>query len=132
MKRKTLESKKDSRTKKPKLEDIFPIDNFIQNPGYQLISRNIFQYLKLEDFSNCCLVSKGWNHFIEEDKYLANIQLTEVMSLYSKGSWIEGYGPFHFVCEKGSLRIVKLFLDNKKKMDIDANAQDDEGLTPLH
>merc|ERR1712062_216476 len=81
---------------KKKLEEVFPIDTLIQNPGYQLISRNIFKYLKLKDFSNCCLVSKGWKQFIEEDNYLANVQLTEVMSLYSKRNYIGGYSPFHF------------------------------------
>ena len=121
-----------SQDKRAKLEEFFPIDTFLQNPGYWMISRNIFKYLKLEDFSNCCLVSKGWKKFIDGDKYLAKVQLTEVMSLYSKGSWIEGYTPFHFVCHSGSLRIVKLFLDNKKKMVIDVNVQDDKGLTPLH
>ena len=50
-------------TKNENLE-VFPIDTFIQNPGYDLISRNIFKYLKLKDFSNCCLVSKGWKRFI--------------------------------------------------------------------
>ena len=124
-----------SGTKKTILEEGFPIDTFIQNPGYQLISRNIFKYLKLKDFSNCCLVSKGWKQFIDEDKYLAKVQLTEVLSLYFKGKYNipgPGFTPFHFVCQSGSLRIVKLFLDNEKKMDIDVNAPDDEGLTPLH
>ena len=121
-----------SGTKKTILEEGFPIDTFIQNPGYQLISRNIFKYLKLKDFSNCCLVSKGWKQFIEEDNYLANVQLTEVMSLYSKRNYIGGITPFHFVCGYGSVRIVKLFLDNKNKMDIDVNAKDDTGLTPIH
>ena len=71
-------------TKKPKLEEVFPIETLLQNPGYDLISRNIFKYLKLKDFSHCCLVSKGWKQFIDDDKYLANVQLTEVVSLYSK------------------------------------------------
>ena len=132
MKRKTLESKQDSQTEKPKFEEVFPIETFIQNPGYWMISRNIFKYLKLKDFSNCCLVSKGWKQFLDDDKYLANVQLTEVVSLYSKGNYIGGYSPFHFVCHNGSLRIVKLFLDNKKKLDIDVNARDDNGCTPLH
>ena len=70
-----------SRTKKAKLEEVFPINTLIQNSGYQLISRTIFKYLKLKDFSNCCLVSKGWKRFIDEDKYLANVQLTEVFIL---------------------------------------------------
>ena len=133
-KRKNSDSKQVSRTKKPKLEEVFPIETFLQNPGYELISRNIFKYLKLEDFSNCRLVSKGWKQFIDEDKCLANVQLAEVMLLYSKGNYIQGYTPFHFVCHEGSVRIVKLFLDNKKKMDIDVNvnAQDDIGWTPLH
>ena len=133
-KRKNSDSKQVSRAKKPKLEEVFPIETFLQNPGYELIARNIFKYLKLKDFSNCRLVSKGWKQFIDKDKYLANVQLTEVMSLYSKGNYIQGYTPFHFVCHEGSVRIVKLFLDNKKKMDIDVNvnAQDDIGWTPLH
>jgi len=123
-----------SRDKKAKSEDFFPIETFLQNPGYQLISRNIFKYLKLKDFSNCCLVSKGWKQFIDEDKYLANVQLTEVVSLYSKAKekYVPGFTPFHFVCQSGSLRIVKLFLDNKKKIDIVVNAQDENGWTPLH
>jgi len=54
------------------------------------------------------------------------------MLLYSKRNNIGGPTPFHFVCEKGSLRIVKLFLDNKNKMVIDVNAKDDFGWTPLH
>ena len=131
-KRKILECKQVSRTKKPKLEEVFPIETFIQNPGYELILRNILKYLKLKDFSNCCLVSKGWKRFINEDKYLANVQLTEVMSLYSKGNYWQGFTLFHFVCQRGSLRIVKLFLDNKKKMEIDVNVQDDDGYSPLH
>ena len=39
-KRKNLDSEQVSQTEKPKLEEVFPIDNLIQNPGYQLISRN--------------------------------------------------------------------------------------------
>ena len=121
-----------SRNSKNQNLEVFPIETFLQNPGYDLISRNIFKYLKLPDFDNCRLVSKGWKQFIDEDKYLANVQLTEVISFYSKEDYPEEFTPFHFVCESGSLRIVKLFLDNKKKMDIDVNAQDDEGMTPLH
>ena len=121
-----------SQDKRAKLEEFFPIDTFLQNPGYWMISRNIFKYLKLEDFSNCCLVSKGWKQFIDGDKYLAKVQLTEAMSLYSEGIYRQGFTPFHFVCRSGSLRIVKLFLDNKKKLEIDVNAQDDDGWTPLH
>ena len=63
---------------------------------------------------------------------MANVQLIEVMSLYSKGNYIQEYTPFHFVCYKGSVRIVKLILDNEKKMGIDVNAQDEQGCTPLH
>ena len=128
--KKNSDFKQVSETKVPKLEEFFPIDTFIQNPGLQLISRNIFKYLKLKDFSNCYLVSKGWKQFIDEDKYLANVQLTEVMSLYSKRKYRQEFTPFHYVCKRGSLRIVKLFLDNKKKMAIDVNAQY-EGWTPL-
>ena len=131
-KRKNSGSKQVSRTKKPKLEEVFPIETFLQNPGYELISRNIFKYLKLEDFSNCRLVNKGWKQFIDEDKCLANVQLTEVMSVYSKRKHYPRFTPFHFVCRYASVRIVKLFLDNKKKMEIDVNAQDDQGWTPLH
>ena len=131
-KRKNFDSNQVSQTKKPKLEQVFPIETFLQNPGYQLIARNIFKYLKLKDFSNCCLVSKGWKQFIDGDKYLANVQLTEVMSLYSERKYRQGFTLFHFVCYWGSLRIVKLFLDNKKKMDIDVNASDDVAWTPLH
>ena len=118
-----------SRNSKNQNLEVFPIETFLQNPGYDLISRNIFKYLKLPDFDNCRLVSKGWKQFIDEDKYLANVQLTEVMSLYSKRG---GFTPFHFVCGYGSVRIVKLFLDNKHKMDIDVNAKDDTGWTPLY
>ena len=110
-KRKNSDSKQVSRTKKPKLEEVFPIETFLQNPGYELISRNIFKYLKLEDFSNCRLVSKGWKQFIDEDKCLANVQLTEVMSLYSKGKYYPRFTPFHFVCYRGSIRIFKLFFE---------------------
>ena len=74
MKRKTLESKQDSQTEKPKFEEVFPIETFIQNPGYWMISRNIFKYLKLEDLLTCRLVSKFWKQFIDEDNYLANVQ----------------------------------------------------------
>ena len=102
MKRKNSDSKQVSRTKKTKLEEVFPIETFLQNPGYQLISRNIYKYLKLKDFSNCCLVSKGWKQFIDEDKSLANVQLTEAMSMYSKRKSIQGFTPFHFACQKGS------------------------------
>merc|ERR1712095_134224 len=80
-KKKNSDPRQVSRTKKPNSEEVFPIETFLQNPGYELISRNIFKYLKLKDFSNCCLVSKGWKRFIDEDKYLAKIQLTKV-SLY--------------------------------------------------
>ena len=119
-------------TRGNKAGEAFPIDTLLKNPGYQLISRNIFKYLKLKDFDNCRLVSKLWKQFIDEDKYFGKIQLTDVMSLYSNGNFIQGFALFHFVCLKGSVRIVKLYLDNKKKMDIDVNAQDDNGWTPLH
>ena len=142
MKPKISGNKQVSRTKKPKVKDIFPIKTILQNPGLRLISRNIFKYLKLKDFSNCRLVSKSWKQFIDEDKYLANVQLTEVMSLYSKfkiscscnqqGSYNVSLTPFHFVCRFASFQIVKLFLDNKLKWKIDVNAQDEHGLTPLY
>ena len=133
MKRKNLDSEQVTQTKTPKLEDVFPLETLLQNPGaFDLILRNIFKFLKLEDFTNCCLVSKSLKQFIDEDKYLVNVQLMEVMSLYSKKSWIEGFSLFHFVCESGSHRIVHLFLENKEKMDINVNARDDGGLTPLH
>ena len=138
MKRKNSRKNHVSRTKKPKLEDWFPIDNLIQNPGYDLMARNIFKYLKLEDFSNCRVVCKGWKKFIDEDKYLTKVQIAEVMSFYSKGKYYQGFLPFHFVCREGSLRIVKLFLDNQvtNRPVLVAhriiNAQDNMGLTPLH
>ena len=135
MKRKISEKKQVSQTKKPKVEEVFPIESILQNPGFQLISRNIFKYLKLEDFSNCRLVSKSWKQFIDEDKYLAKVQLTEVMSVYSERKLsCQGHQltPFQFVCGRASFQIVKLFLDNKKKWQIDINAQDYLGSTPLH
>ena len=100
-------------TRETKVEEAFPIDTLLQNPGYDLISRNIFKYLKLKDFENCRLVSKSWKQFIDEDKYLAKVQLTEVFSLYSKRKYIRKITPFNFVCRKSSVRIVKLFLDCK-------------------
>ena len=130
-KSKNSDSNQVFQSEKAKLEEVFPIETFIQNPGYDLISRNIFKYLKLKDFSNCCLVSKGWKQFVEEDKYLANVQLTEVMLLYSKKNCKQGFTPFHFVCKRrkrGSLRMVKLFLDYID----DVNVQDETGSTPLH
>ena len=132
MKRKNSGKKQVSRAKKPKLSECFPIDTLLQNPGYELISRNIFKYLKLEDFSNCRLVNKNWKQFIDEDKYLANVQLTEVMAIYSKRKYPSSFTPFHFVCALGSFHSVKLFLDNQKKRGIDVNVQDVHGSTPLH
>jgi len=52
------------------------------------------------------------------------------MLLYFKSKSIRGNTPFHFLCRNGSVRIVKLFLDNEKKLNV--NAQDDGGWTPLH
>ena len=132
MKRKSYGKRQVSRAKKPKVEDISPIDTLLQNPGYELISRNIFKYLKLEDFSNCRLVNKNWKQFIDEDKYLANVQLTEVMSIHSKRKYPSSLTPFHFVCARGSFQSVKLFLDNQKKRQIDVNAQNNHGCTPLY
>ena len=140
MKPKISGNKQVSHTKKTKVKDIFPIKTILQNPGLRLISRNIFKYLKLEDFSNCRLVSKSWKQFIDEDKYLVDVQLTEVMFLYSKEKIScnqQGYchrfplTQFHFVCAFASFQIVKLFLENKLKWKIDVNAQDENGLTPL-
>ena len=141
MKPKISGNKQVSRTKKPKVKDIFPIKTILQNPGLRLISRNIFKYLKLEDFSNCRLVSKSWKQFIDEDKYLADVQLTEVMFLYSKEKiscnqqdYCQRFPltQFHFVCAFASFQIVKLFLENKLKWKIDVNAQDENGVTPLY
>ena len=141
MKPKISGNKQVSRTKKPKVKDIFPIKTILQNPGLRLISRNIFKYLKLEDFSNCRLVSKSWKQFIDEDKYLADVQLTEVMFLYSKEKiscnqqdYCQRFPltQFHFVCAFASFQIVKLFLDNKLKWKIDVNAQGEYGVTPLY
>ena len=118
MKRKNSEKKQVSQTKKPKLEEVFPIETILQNPGFQLISRNIFKCLRLEDFANCRLVSKSWKQFIDEDTYLAKVQFTEVMAVYSKvkPSYHEcQLTPFQFVCEWAPFQIVKLFLDNKTK-----------------
>ena len=122
-----------SQTKKPKVEEVFPIETILQNPGLQLISRNIFKYLKLKDFSHCRLVSKFWKQFIDEDKYLTDVQFTEVkvMSVcYSKRTQLP-VPLFHYVCGFASFRIVKMFLDNKLKWKIDVNAQDEIGVTPL-
>ena len=122
-----------SQTKKPKVEEVFPIETILQNPGLQLISRNIFKYLKLKDFSHCRLVSKFWKQFIDEDKYLADVQFTEVkvMSVcYSKRTQLP-VPLFHYVCGFASFRIVKMFLDNKLKWKIDVNAQDEIEVTPL-
>ena len=47
MKPKISNKKQVSRTKKPKVEEVFPIETILQNPGFQLISRNIFKYLKI-------------------------------------------------------------------------------------
>ena len=135
MKRKISEKKEVPQTKKPKVEEVFPIETILQNPGFQLISRNIFKYLKLEDFANCRLVSKSWKQFIDEDKYLAKVQFTEVMSVYSEVKpSCHGYQltPFQFVCGWAPFQIVQLFLDNQRKWQIDVNAQDQKGRTPLH
>ena len=138
-----------SRTKKPKVEEVFPIETILQNPGLQLISRNIFKYLKLKDFSHCRLVSKFWKQFIDEDKYLANVQFTfiKVNFAVERPSSTDVLLPplccncykrtqlpvplFHYVCGFASFRIVKMFLDNKLKWKIDVNAQDEIELTPL-
>ena len=92
MKRKQSNKRQTSqpKAKKGKMEDIFPIDTFTQNPGFQLVARNIFKNLELNDFSNCRLVSKAWKQFIDEDKSLANKQFDLVLGLYLKKVRIDG------------------------------------------
>ena len=104
MKRKQSTRIQPPRLVKAKLDGFFPIDTLIQNPGFELVARNIFKYLKLEDFSNCRLVSKTWKQFIDEDKYLGKVLLEEVKSLYSKKS--SGFTAV------SSAHVIKLFLDN--------------------
>ena len=133
MKRKNSRKSQASKIKKPKLEDFFPIDTFLQNPGYELVARNIFKYLKLKDFSNCRLVCKAWKQFIDDDNYLTNVQLTEVRKRWSRTiKQHSRFTVFHWACKFSSVRIVKLFLDNQEKRGFDINAQDAKGLTPLH
>ena len=128
--RKRKISGKVSQTKKPKVEEVFPINTILQNPGFELISRNIFKYLNYEDLLTCRLVSKFWKQFIDEDNYLANVQLTEFLCIYSRYS--KDDTPFQFACKNASFQIIKLFLDNEEKWGIDVQAQDKRGLTPLH
>ena len=60
------------------------------------------------------LVSKVWRQFIDDDQFLANVQIEEVKLLYSQKEWITGHTLFHFACGQGSFCIVKLLLDNQK------------------
>ena len=139
-KSKNSDSEQVSQTEAPNLEEVFPIETFLQNPGYQLISRNIFKYLKLKDFSNCCLVSKGWKRFIDEDKFLAKVQLTKAYLLENAMKFnlninqSDDYqaNVFHSACGFGTEETVKLLIQNAKKYNIDLNLRDDFGFTPFH
>ena len=126
MKRKASQ-KKGKECKKAKL-DGFHIDNFIQNPGFEIIARNIFKYLDLKSFHRCRLVNKTWKRFVEEDKHLADVQVKQFTSKYSKN--YKGRTAFHVACQKSSVHLVKLFLENQNQTDF--NAKDEDGWTPLH
>ena len=129
MKRKKPSQKqKEAKDSKNAKFDGFLIDTFIQNPGFEIISRTIFQYLDLKSFHRCRLVSKTWKCFVDEDKHLKNVQLKKFTLKYCKG--FKGRTSFHDACHKGSAHIVKLFLENQNHMNF--NAQDDDGWTPLH
>ena len=51
-KSKNSDSEQVSQTKKPTLEEVFPIATNIQHSGYQLMLRKIFNYFKLENWLN--------------------------------------------------------------------------------
>ena len=79
------QSEKEAKGNKSAKLDGFPIDTFIQNPGFEIISRTIFQNLDLKAFHRCRLVSKTWKRFVDEDKHLANVQIKKFITKYSKG-----------------------------------------------
>ena len=65
MKRKNSDKRQVSLAKKPKLDDVFPIDTFLQNPGLKHIAEEILAYLDIKTLVRCRSVSKSMTQVID-------------------------------------------------------------------
>ena len=55
-------------------------DEFVKSEGLQHIAITIFKFLDLTSLRNCCLVSKGWNDLIQNEKFWWCYQLMSFKS----------------------------------------------------
>ena len=65
MKRKNSDKRQVSLAKKPKLDDGFPIDTFLKNPGLKHIAEEILAYLDIKTLVRCRSVSKSMTQVID-------------------------------------------------------------------
>ena len=65
MKRKNSDKRQVSLAKKPKLDDGFPIDTFLQNPGLKHIAEKILACLDIKTLVRCRSVSKSMTQVID-------------------------------------------------------------------
>ena len=103
--------------KKRPLTHYFPIEKFIQNPGFQHISLSIFKKLDPKSLGNCRMVSKEWKACIDQDKYWWHLQLGKCKEIMSEteysNSLAKQYPEFmktmDHIYEKESMENLKTF-----------------------
>ena len=83
MKRKNSDKRQVSRAKKPKLDNGFPIDTFLQNPGLNHIAEEILACLDIKTLVRCRSVSKSMKLIIDDSKILLD-KLVRKLLLYVK------------------------------------------------
>ena len=89
MKRKNSDKRQVSRAKKPKLDNGFPIDTFLQNPGLNHIAEEILACLDIKTLVRCRSVSTSMKLIIDDSPKLLKKVVTDLIKNIKNIEFIE-------------------------------------------
>ena len=86
------------------------MEQIINNPGFYYIAENIFQKLDLKDLSNCQLVSRSFNGFVEKPFFWLKKLIRRGLSKKNQKDWIDAFD------ETKDTELIKIVLLYFKKI----------------
>ena len=95
------------------------MEQIINNPGFYYIAENIFQRLDLKDLSNCPLVSRSFNGFVEKPLFWLKKLIRRGLSKKNQKDWIDAFDKTK---DTELIKIVLLYFKKillKKQVSID-------------
>ena len=78
------------------------LQSLFQNPGLDHIAIQIHSYLDYQSLDNCQLVTKAWNHFLQENKAIWREQIKHLEFGMIKNSF-----EFHRIPETSRFEFTK-------------------------